>query len=244
MNNVRKSGIILMDDVDVRLIDHMGDDGAIVQAARVSTQGENEKEIPEEVLNMSDAGLIGYLMRERHGSPFEHTSIKFYVKAPIFTFREFQRHRMASYNEMSGRYRELPAEFYIPNEDRPLVNIGKPSKPEFAPGTLEQFELMSDSAMEVYELAWYKYKLMLHAGIANEVARIILPVGIMSQMYVTMNLRALFNFLSLRTQRENARHVSRPQHEIALVADKMEEMARLLFPVSFEKFELSGRVAP
>lgn len=244
MYDIKKSEIILMDDVEVELIDYMGDDAAIVQAARVSTQGENEAAIPEWALSLPDAGLIGYLMREKHGSPFEHTSLKFYVKGPIFAFREFQRHRMASYNEMSGRYRELPAEFYIPNEHRPLINVGKPSKPEFAPGSPEQFELMSDSMMQVYELAWLKYKLMLQAGIANEVARMVLPVGIMSQMYVTMNLRALFNFLSLRTQRENARHVSRPQIEIEMIADKMEQMASGLFPVAFEKFELSGRVAP
>lgn len=244
MSITQESEITLLEDVEVQLIDHMGDDLAIVQAARVSTQGENEPEIPEWALELPDAGLIGYLMREKHGSPFEHTSLKFYVKGPIFAFREFQRHRIASYNEMSGRYRELPPEFYIPNGERPLVNVGKASKPEFAAGSLEQYELMVDSSIEVYELAWLKYKLMLQAGIANEVARQVLPVGIMSQMYVTMNLRAMFNFLSLRTQRENARHISRPQHEIKLIAEKMDAFTQQLFPVAYEKFELYGRVAP
>lgn len=238
------SDITVLDDVDVRLIDHMGNDAAIVQAARVSTQGDNEPEIPEWALSLPDEGLIGYLMRERHGSPFEHTSLKFYVKGPIFAFREFQRHRIASYNEMSGRYMELPPEFYIPSEGRPLINAGKPSKPEMVPGTPEQYELMYDSSMAVYELAWEKYKLMLAGGIANEIAREVLPLGIMSQMYVTMNLRAMFNFLSLRTQRENARHVSRPQIEISMMAEEMDRIVANLFPVAYDKFEMYGRVAP
>ena len=236
--------ITVLDDVEVRLIDHMGNDSAIVQAARVSTQGDNEPEIPEWALSLPDEGLIGYLMRERHGSPFEHTSLKFYVKAPIFTFREFQRHRMASYNEMSGRYMELPPEFYIPSEGRKLVNAGKASKPEFVAGTSDQYELMSNMTFDVYEHAWHAYQQMLAAGIANEVARIVLPVGIMSQMYVTMNLRGMFNFLSLRTQRENARHVSRPQQEIAMVAEEMDRIVANLFPVAYDKFEKYGRVAP
>ena len=244
MSNSTVSNITLLDDVEVELIDHMGNDSAIVQAARVSTQGENEPEIPEWALSLPDAGLIGYLMRERHGSPFEHTSLKFYVKGPIFAFREFQRHRIASYNEMSGRYMELPPEFYIPSEGRKLVNVGKPSKPEFAPGTPEQYALMSDTTFDVYEHAWHAYQQMLAAGIANEVARQVLPLGIMSQMYVTMNLRAMFNFLSLRTQRENARHVSRPQAEISMMAEEMDRIVAMLFPVAYEKFEEYGRVAP
>lgn len=244
MNNFESADITVLDDVEVQLIGFMGNDHDIVQAARVSTQGENELAIPEEVLSLPDAGLIGYLMRERHGSPFEHTSLKFYVKGPIFAFREFQRHRIASYNEMSGRYRELPPEFYIPNEDRPLVNVGTSSRPEFVAGTSDQYKIMHHATLEAYEICWDVYQEMLSANIANEVARQVLPVGIMSQMYVTMNLRAMFNFLSLRTQRDNARHVSRPQHEIKLIAEKMDAFTQQLFPVAYEKFNEYGRVAP
>lgn len=219
----------------------MGNDDSIIQAAQVSVTGENEADITQK----RKEGLINYLMREHHGSPFEHNSMTFYVKAPIFVFREFQRHRIASYNEMSGRYTTLPAEFYIPNELRPLVNIGSSAKPEFAPGTPEQYELMVDSLMEVYELAWEKYKLQLDAGVANEVARMVLPVGIMSQMYVTMNLRGLFNFLSLRTKdKPEAAFVSRPQHEISVVADRIEEYVAQVFPIAHTAFNANGRVAP
>lgn len=233
----------VFDDVTVKLINHMGTDGSIVQAARVSTIGENDPNFLE-ALKGSDVGLVNYLMREKHGSPFEHTSMTFYVKAPIFVFREFMRHRMASYNEMSGRYMKLPGEFYIPRWDRPLINAGTSSKPEMVPGVDSQYLGMERDLFEVYELAWFKYNKMLDAGIANEVARIVLPVGLYSQMYVTMNLRGLFNFLSLRTQRENAVHISRPQREIEMVAEEMEGIASTLFPVAFEAFERHGRVAP
>lgn len=226
-------------DVDVRLIDHMGGDESVVQAARVSILGLNEQ-----FDDYADVGLINYLMREKHGSPFEHNSIKFYVKAPIFVFREFHRHRMASYNEMSGRYTKLPAEFYIPGEERPIINVGSASKPMMAPGTQEQYWEMVTDMYDVYELAWAKYQKMLDDGIANELARIVLPVGIMSQMYVTMNLRFAFGFLSLRTQREDAAHISRPQREIEMVAEKIEDEIARLFPISYDAYNKHKRVAP
>lgn len=228
----------------VDLIDHMGNDTAIVKAARVSLKGANEVYLKNEELGRRESGLINYLLREKHGSPFEHTSMTFYVKAPIFVFREFQRHRIASYNEMSGRYTQLPGEFYLPGELRPLINVGTSSKPQMAPGTEDQHYEMCSDAVEVYELAWTKYNKMLNDGIANELARIVLPVGIFSQMYVTMNLRGLFNFLSLRTQEEGAAHISRPQYEIEQVARMMETRASSLFPAAFAAFNEYGRVAP
>lgn len=228
----------------VDLIDHMGNDTAIVKAARVSLKGANEVYLKNEELGRRESGLINYLIREKHGSPFEHTSMTFYVKAPIFVFREFQRHRMASYNEMSGRYTQLPGEFYLPGDLRPLINVGTSSKPLMAPGTEDQHYEMCSDAVEVYELAWTKYHKMLNNGIANELARIVLPVGIFSQMYVTMNLRGLFNFLSLRTQEEGAVHISRPQYEIEQVARRMEEQASKLFPAAFAAYNENGRVAP
>lgn len=241
----------VFDDVSVKLVDHFGNDAAIVKSARVSTVGANEIYMDpaqrlEEVGHIlrRDAGLINYLMREKHGSPFEHNAMTFYVKAPIFVFREFMRHRMASYNEMSGRYMELPGEFYIPNRDRNIINVGTSSKPKMAPGNGVQYLLMEKDMMEVYELAWFKYQKMLDKGIANEVARMVLPVGIFSQMYVTMNLRSVFNFLSLRTQHEDAVHISRPQREIEMVAEKMEVEVERLFPVAYAAFNEYGRVAP
>lgn len=229
----------LIDDVDVQLIDFMGNDDAIVQAARVSLKGANEV-----YSATGTSGLIQYLMREKHGSPFEHTAIKFYVKIPIFAAREFQRHRIASYNEMSGRYTQLPPDFYIVPEHRPTINIGTSAKPEMAPGSFEKWLELNEDLMAVYELAWEKYTKIMLDGHAKEVARIALPVGIFTQFYVSMNLRAAFNFLSLRTHRPDAVHVSRPQAEIEWAANRMEVEIKRLFPLAHGMFEKFGRVAP
>lgn len=230
-----------LDGVEVQLVQSMGGDDSIIQAAQVSVVGANNPEDFERT-----GGLINYLVREHHGSPFEHNSMTFYVKAPIFVFREFMRHRVGfSYNERSGRYSELLPEFYLPNADRPLVNEGSSAKPNLVPGTEEQYQILLDSHMRVYEVAWEEYKRQLDAGIANEVARDVLPVGIYSEMYVTLNLRSLMNFLTLRTKdHENAAFISRPQEEISWVGNKMEEVAQVLFPIAMEKFNDHGRVAP
>jgi len=226
-----------LDDVEVKLIDSMASDLSVTRSAQVSVKGENKPET-------DTPRLINYLLSARHGSPFEHATMTWFVKAPIFVFREFQRHRIASYNEMSGRYTQLLPEFYVPNAERPLVNVGSSARPEFAPGTESQYDLMVESFLETYELAWEKYEIMLEAGIANEVARAVLPVGIFSQMYVTMNARALMNFLSLRIDHEESAVRSRPQHEIQLVAQKMEEDFKTLMPHTWESWHSNGRVAP
>ena len=190
------------------------------------------------------AGLINYLARERHGSPFEHTSMTFFISAPIFVFREFMRHRIASYNEESGRYRELKPVFYVPAKERNLIQIGKTGAYEFVPGTTEQFELTVSAMKDAYVVAYDAYKKMLDAGIAREVARAVLPVATYSSMYVTMNARALMNFLSLRTAREGSHFPSYPQREIEMVAEKMEAEFAKLMPLTYGAFEKSGRVAP
>lgn len=227
--------------VFAELKNSMAGDATIINAARASV---DRWEWKIDLDSASDKGTINYLMRERHGSPFEHNSMTFWVKAPIFVFREHMRHRMASYNEMSGRYTELPGEFYIPGKDRPLVNIGTGAKPQLVPGTEEQYAVMEDAHMKVYELAWEQYHRQLDVGIATEMARDVLPVGIFSQMVVTMNLRSAFNFLSLRTMREDAKFVSRPQREIEMVAEIIEKHVAELFPVAYEAFNKHGRVAP
>ena len=145
-----------------------------------------------------DKGLINYLMRDRHGSPFEHNSMTFYVQAPIFVFREFMRHRIASYNEESARYRELNPVFYVPAPDRNLIQVGKPGAYDFVPGTAEQAALTREATIHAVTVAYQEYERMLEAGIAREVARGVLPVATYSSMYVTMNARSLMNFLSLQ----------------------------------------------
>jgi thymidylate synthase (FAD) len=177
-------------------------------------------------------------------SPFEHNSMTFFVEAPIFVFRELQRHRIASYNEESGRYRELRPVFYVPGPERKLVQQGKPGHYEFVDGTPEQHKLVTEATQEVCRRAYAAYREMLEAGVAREVARIVLPLTIYSSMYVTMNARALMNFLSLRTKREDSRFPSFPQREIEMVAEQMEQAWAQLMPVTHAAFNANGRVAP
>jgi thymidylate synthase (FAD) len=235
--------VIFRDDVSVELIKSSASDADVIWAARVSTAGEQSMdEIGEDPAR--SAGLINYLARERHGSPFEHTSMTFFISAPIFVFREFMRHRIASYNEESGRYRELKPVFYVPAKERNLIQIGKTGAYEFVPGTTDQFELTVSAMKDAYVVAYDAYKKMLDAGIAREVARAVLPVATYSSMYVTMNARALMNFLSLRTAREGSHFPSYPQREIEMVAEKMEAEFAKLMPLTYGAFEKSGRVAP
>jgi thymidylate synthase (FAD) len=224
--------IVFRDDVTVELVKSSASDADVIWAARVSTAGENSLE----EVNADPArstGLINYLARERHGSPFEHTSMTF-----------FMRHRIASYNEESGRYRELLPVFYVPNKARKLVQTGKTGHYVFVDGSDEQYEISIAAMKESYELCYLNYKKMLDAGVAKEVARAVLPVALYSSMYVTMNARALMNFLSLRTAREGSHFPSYPQREIEMVAEKMEEHFARLMPITYAAFEKSGRVAP
>ena len=241
------SEIEFRSDMTVELVRHSARDSDVLFAARVSTQGEQTLDSAKQVdaqAQQKDKGLINYLMRDRHGSPFEHNSMTFYVQAPIFVFREFMRHRIASYNEESGRYRELRPVFYVPGEDRKLIQVGKPGHYEFEDGSAEQFALVQQETMTVTRAAYEAYKRMLEAGVAREVARIVLPLNIYSSMYVTMNARSLMNFLSLRTKREGTHFPSFPQREIEMVAEQMEQFWAELMPLSYEAFNENGRVAP
>lgn len=241
--------INILNDVVVDKVSDMGSDSSVVQAAKVSVIGENERATwgvdDWGAAEKKKVGLINYLMREKHGSPFEHNSMTFFVKAPIFVAREFMRHRVGfSYNEMSGRYTKLAPEFYIPAEDVPLVNSGTSAKPQLTEGDEYQKQFLYFSTVREYQNTWNTYEELIEEGIANEKARIVLPVGIMTQFYVTTNARGLMNFLSLRVHDENAKHISRPQYEIELVARKMEHYFEAQFPTTYEAFQKFGRVAP
>ena len=243
------SEIKFRSDVTVELVRSSASDSDVLFAARVSTQGEQTLEAAASRVDASEdekrsKGLINYLMRDRHGSPFEHNSLTFYVQAPIFVFREFQRHRIASYNEESGRYKQLDPVFYVPGPDRNLIQIGKTGSYDFIPGTAEQTALVEQESRTASIQADEAYQRMLEAGVAREVARIILPLNIYSSMYVTMNARALMNFLSLRTKREGTHFPSFPQREIEMCAEKMEDFWAELMPYTYAAFNENGRVAP
>ncbi|CAB5239210.1 unannotated protein [freshwater metagenome] len=235
--------IIYKSDMTVELVKASASDADVIWAARVSTAGEQSMDEIGEDPSRSE-GLINYLARERHGSPFEHTSMTFFISAPIFVFREFMRHRIASYNEESGRYRELSPVFYVPDENRKLIQVGKTGAYTFVDGTPQQYTITVKAMKRSYEVAYAEYQIMLEAGIAREVARVVLPVGLYSSMYVTMNARALMNFLSLRTSREGSHFPSYPQREIEMVAEKMEAEFAKLMPLTYKAFEKSGRIAP
>jgi thymidylate synthase (FAD) len=230
-------------DVTVELVRSAARDADVLFAARVSTQGEQTLEHVDDDAGRSK-GLMNFLMRERHGSPFEHNSMTFYVQAPIFVFREFMRHRIASYNEESGRYRELRPVFYVPGPERNLVQQGKPGAYVFVPGTDDQHTVVNEATRHACTQAYAAYQQMLGAGVAREVARGVLPVATYSSMYVTMNARSLMNFLSLRTKREDSSFPSYPQREIEMVAEKMERFWADLMPLTYAAFDANGRVSP
>lgn len=230
-------------DMTVELIKHSASDSDVIWAARVSTKGEQSQEDIHADPERS-AGLINFLMRDRHGTPFEHSTMTFYIRAPIFVFREFMRHRTFSYNEESGRYRQLEPVFYLPGADRKLVQAGKPGAYEFTPGSPEQHQIVADVAADACRQAYDAYVTMLAAGVAREVARVVLPVGLYSSMYASCNARALMNFLSLRIRRPDATFPSFPQREIEMVAEQMEAAWAAVMPLTHAAFERNGRVAP
>ncbi|MDF9816024.1 FAD-dependent thymidylate synthase [Streptomyces sp. SPB162] len=231
-------------EVTVDLVKHSAADSDVLWAARVSTAGEQSLEELTKDPERSK-GLINYLMRDRHGSPFEHNSMTFFISAPIFVFREFMRHRVGwSYNEESGRYRELQPVFYVPAQERKLVQQGRPGKYEFVDGTDAQHRATTEAMEASYRQAYDAYQEMLAAGIAREVARAVLPVGLFSSMYATCNSRSLMHFLGLRTQHELAAVPSFPQREIEMVGEKMEAEWAKLMPLTHAAFNGNGRIAP
>lgn len=230
----------LTSKMNVTLYNHMGDDCDIASAARVST-GLNEKEFN----STADTKLINYLIKNRHGSPFEHTSITFLIDAPIFVFREFMRHRIGwSYNEVSGRYKQLDAKFYVYPNNRPLVQVGSSAHPDLVEGSELLTTLTNASLVSSYHKAWREYETMLESGVANEVARSVLPVGLYSSMYATCNARSLMAFLSLRIDSDDNKFETKPQWEIQNVAEQLEEHFASLFPATHDAFVKNGRVAP
>lgn len=219
-------------DFDVQLLDVMGSDHRIVQAAKVSTAGADS-------INAEDsAGLIRYLMANRHGSPFEHCVMQWMITAPIFVWREFHRHRIASYNEESSRYRQLAPVFYVADTSRrPTQQVGKPAAYHLTAGTDGAGDDHERRSRDVLALAYENYQRSLGDGIAREVARQLLPVSIYSTCYVTMNVRALLNFLSLRT-------ADSALWEIRQVALAMRAHFGEAFPVTAAAFQAAGQVAP
>lgn len=240
--------VALETEITVRPIQAMGADYMVAAAARVSTSGEDAWELAGRSNDKEVKGLINYLMKHRHGTPFEHGAMTFFVHAPIFVFREWHRHRVGfSYNEESGRYKKLDPVFWIPRRDRPMVKSEgyKAARPTFIP--LEDDHVYRDivaRSSRTYQEAYSAYIFELDQGIANEVARRLLPVGIYSSCWVTCNPRSLMHFLSLRVHDEQASFISYPQVEIQEAALACEDMFKKGWPITYQAFIDNGRVAP
>lgn len=256
--------IPVLDHGYVELLDSMGSDIDIVNAARTSFDVKSiyhVEECPETsalvtwekaqdcfdagcsskcgtCLSDRDTGLIGFLMRERHGTPLEMVDFRFAVKAPIFVFREWHRHRIASINEMSGRYVELEREFYIPSRDDIREQKGKAGAYYYervdddclADNSISRINDSCNNAFDTYES-------LLNSGIAKEVARLVLPLNTYSKMVWKTNLRSLLNFLSLRNHQQ-------AQREIMYYAAVIEQIVSTIVPVTINKFIEYDRVAP
>ncbi len=234
-------------EIVVTEIDHMGDDARLAMAAWVVkdiAQGmERVRLKPTDV-----EGVLNYLAKHRHGTPFEHSAITLFVKAPIFVWREWHRHRIAfSYNEESARYKTLDPEFYIPPRDRPMMKVDnwKPGRPKFTVcDSQDTYDNLISNLKASYEFSYNMYLQNLDMSIDPGLARDCLPVGIYSSCWVTTNPRALMHFLSLRTHDESAKFVSYPLYEIEVAARKVEKLLEAHWPITYKAFCDNGRVAP
>ena len=175
----------------VQLVDMMGGDFRVLEAARVSTGSESRKG------DEKDEKLIRYLMKNEHHTPFEKIVFEFHVKCPIFVARQWFRHRIGSFNEASARYKEFEWETYQPKEWRLQDTKNK----QGSTGILDESDTMKVQYMvnQAYDIAHRAYLEMIDKGVAREVARIVMPVGIYTEFFWTVNFRSLLNFLKLRT---------------------------------------------
>jgi thymidylate synthase (FAD) len=235
-------------EITVRLIQSCGGDHMVVAAARVSTSGEEALRYADPACAADNAGLIEYLVKMRHGTPFEHSFLSFFVHAPIFVWREWHRHRIGfSYNEESARYKQLDPVFYIPPRDRPMMKVDgwKPGRPRFLLCDDDgEYEALVERLVVSYRIAYEAYQTNLQAGFDPGLARDCLPVGIYSSCWVSCNPRSLMAFLSLRTHDPEARHVSYPLHEIDVAARVAERFFHEGWPITHAAFVKHGRVAP
>lgn len=227
---IQENVVPVLDKGFLALDGALATDLAVVNGARVSFNSESQE------MTERDGGLIRFLMREKHGSPFEHGYFRFLVKAPLFVVREHHRHRAGhSYNEWSGRYSKLEAEFYVPDYVR--TQLGKPGAYTFEPVDDETREGARREIEESALRAFQTYERLLEQGVAKEVARSVLPLSTYTKYYWSCNPRSLMHFCSLR----NSEHA---QFEIQQYAAAAEAFLERLMPATHAAFVAAGRVAP
>jgi len=224
--------IKVLDHGFVSLEDSCADDLSVVNSARVSFNKYHQE------MEDGDDKLIGFLMKNRHGTPFEQNFFRFRVKAPIFVFREWHRHRIGiSINEWSARYSELKPEFYIPSLENVRIQLGKPGHYTYEPASLEVAQRFINKLSISSNLCFADYQEALEWGIAKEQARFLLPVNIYSEMYWSCNARSLMSFLSLR-------NAPKAMWEIRQYAAQLENILREVMPITWQYFVENQRVAP
>lgn len=214
----------VLDHGYVRYIDHMGSDQRICEAARISYRAPSKGDD-------QDKKLIFYLWKNRHTSPFEMGKITFNIKMPIFIMRQYVRHRMQNLNEVSARYTELPKEFYVPEEWRVQDTKNKQGSVEAKlVKDAEWQRRQTNRLLEVCDLAYTRYEEMLKDGVAREMARMILPINIYTEIYTTWDVSNLLKFIVLRDDKH-------AQSEIQEYAQAMKIMGKELFPFTFEAYQ-------
>jgi thymidylate synthase (FAD) len=228
---IAEDAIRVLDHGFVRLDGSMASDLSVVNGARVSFARRKEE------MDESDEGLVRFLMRDRHGTPFEHNCFRFHVRAPIFVAREWFRHRVGSFNEFSMRYARATDDFYVPEAEDVRSQVGKPGAYSFEPVDPELAERTREELQAVYETAYATYQRLVEEGVARELARSVLPVGAYTEFYWTVNARALMNFVSLRA-------ADTAQREIRRYAEAVERFFAEHMPVTHSAFVAAGRVAP
>jgi thymidylate synthase (FAD) len=228
---ITENTIHVLDHGFVRLDDAMAGDLSVVNGARVSF-ARHKAEMDE-----SDEGLIRFLMRDRHGSPFEHNAFRFHVRTPLFVAREWFRHRVGSFNEFSMRYAKASDEFYVPEPEDVRSQVGKPGAYSFETVDPELAEQTREELRAIYDAAFSTYNDLVERGVARELARLVMPMGAYTEFYWTVNARSLMNFVSLRAA-ESA------QREIRRYAEAVERFFAEKMPVTHAAFVENGRVAP
>jgi thymidylate synthase (FAD) len=248
------SEITFTSEISVRMIQQCGGDHMVVGAARTSTTGSDALKYADSGMAEESAGLINYLVKQRHGTPTEHGILTLTVHAPAFVWWEWVRHRVGmtvdcpdmSFSLESGRYRQLEPVFWVPRPDRKMTPAAgyKPSRPKFVEVDATRHQSVVYRMRRAYEAAWDQYRAMIDDGIANEVARPVLGFGVYYSGWITCNPRSLMSFLSLRTHDAGAKFVSFPQAEIEEAARAAEEIFVRFWPVTHEAFCRNGRVGP
>jgi thymidylate synthase (FAD) len=228
---ISENTVSVLDHGFVRLDDAMATDLSVVNGARVSFARRKDE------MDESDEGLIRFLMRDRHGTPFEHNAFRFHVRCPLFVAREWFRHRVGSFNEFSMRYAKASDEFYLPAPEDVRSQVGKPGAYSFEPVEPDLAERTREELRELYDAAYSTYQRLTELGVARELARLVMPMGAYTEFYWTVNARSLMNFVSLRAA-ETA------QREIRRYAEACERFLAEKMPVTYDAFIANGRVAP